>query len=288
MNENIDRKKSTSDDEIDLGLLLLKATKKLKKNTKIILAFLILGLLCGVFNFFTKQPKYESTMVINSTILTKKNAANLLESLQELIDDKNYKMLGSKLSIDSVVAKKISEIKIEGLENEPELDNEKQVFLEVTVTVSNTDMLPQLQSGIVAFLENNRFVKQRVIINKKQYKALIDKTQQEINQVDSLKYEFNKGLLVETGSPNILLMEPVNIFTASLMLFEKKQTYIKQLELVNDIHILKEFTAFKHPTSPRLKINIVLGLVLGLILAMITVFFTELGVYLKRLDREHN
>lgn len=277
-----------SGDEIDLGLLLLKIIKKIKKNFKVVLSFLIFGLLCGLAYFFTSQPKYESTMVVNSKILTENNATNLLESLQELIDDKYYTLLASQLKIEDSVAEKVYEINVDALnEGEDESETKEQVFLQIAVTVSDTGILPQLEKGIINFLENNQYANRRVSLKRERFTALITETQEEINQIDSLKNKVDAGLLLQGQGANVVMMEPVNIYTASIALFEKKQDYIEQLELANSIHLVKGFIAFQKPVSPKLMINVISGMALGVFVAIIIIFFSETWIYLKKLNKQY-
>lgn len=268
-------------DEIDLKDLLKKIVDVLSKGTKTIILSVVLGAVLGLTYFFNINTKYQSKLVLSSEVLVLANVQALLSPFEPLIEERNFALLAERLGVDEETAAKIKEIEVKST-FEKESDNKELVnYFEVTATVTDNDILPQLQEGIVNFLQNNEFVQKRVALKEDGLKTLIDRIDKEIAQIDSVKTKIGQSVPLSATSPNVVLMEPSNLYEQALKMAEKQQLYKTQLALIESFQVVQGFTPYEKPSSPSWIICLVTGLAGGLIIGFAILFFKEMDRYVR-------
>ncbi|MEM8566451.1 MAG: hypothetical protein AAGF85_08310 [Bacteroidota bacterium] len=275
---------SNHSDEIDLGDLLLRIVNILSRNKVLILIFIGVGGGLGFIHKTLKSPVYDSSMMLQSDILTEAYSETLTENLKKLIEQGNHILLADKLYIDEDQASQLVDIKVEGVEGAsgPEGAVENFIFL-ISVETKDNAILEDLQRGIIKFLENNEFVKKRIDAKRSRYNALIDQMKAEGNEMDSLKGLVNKQLM--TGeSNNLVFLDPSNIYEQALRTYKEELSYQEQLTLIESIQLIEGFIAFERPIRPRLAISLASGVGLALLLAIGTIFLKETRKYLQTLE----
>jgi len=277
-----------TDDEIDLGILLLKIVKSISKYKLIIFLSTIVGIGLGIGAYQLQTPKYESDMIIQSSILTEAYSNTLTETLERLIKEGNTALLSEKLSLSIDQSSFISSIQVESIsETGATEDATKNRIFKIHVETTSNAILKDLQFGLISFLENNEYVKKRVNLSKNRLEKLISKVGQEIKEIDSLKTQINQNLLSQkSGSNNLVILDPTTVYSEALTLYKDEIGYQNSLELSNSIQLIEGFVAFKKPASPKLSISIVIGLFLGFLVAVGFIIFKELNSYLRKLDQE--
>src|SRR5690606_23236158 len=161
-----------NNDEIDLKDLLKKIIDILARGTKTIILSVLLGAILGLSYFFNSSITYKSNMILSSEVLVLANVKALLDPFEPLIEEGNLAVLAERLGVDEGIAAKIKEIEVKST-FEKESDNKELVnYFEVTATVTDNDILPQLQEGIVNFLQSNAFVQKRVALKEEGLKTL--------------------------------------------------------------------------------------------------------------------
>lgn len=268
-------------DEIDLKDLLKKIIGVLSRGTKTIILSILLGAILGLAYFFNSSITYKSNMILSSEVLVLANVQGLLDPFNSLLEEGNFSLLSERLGIDEEMVAKIKEIEIKSV-FEKETDNKEPVnYFEVTVTVTDNNILPQLQESIVRFLQNNEFVQKRVALKEDGLKTLIDRIDKEIAQIDSVKEKIGQSVPLSATSPNVVLMEPSNLYEQALKMVEKQQQYKMQLALVESFQIVQGFTPYEKPSSPSWIICLVTGLGGGLIIGFAILFFREMDRYVR-------
>lgn len=269
------------DDEIDLKDLLKKIIRTLERGTKTILISVVLGAILGMGYFFKGKETFESSMVLSSNILVLANIQALFTPLELLLEEENYEVLAQKLGIEEEAVNSLVALEVESVfENED--DNEARTsYFEITATVTNNAVLPEIQQGIVNYLKNNDYIQKRVTIKTQRLDALIEKVNIELQEIDSLKNRLESGAILNSGGSNVVLMEPTNIYQQALLMEEKKQSYKEQLAFVESIQLIKEFTPFANPSSPSWILCLVVGLAGGLIIGFAILFFQEMDRYVR-------
>lgn len=270
-----------NDDEIDLKDLLKKIADILTRGTKTIILAVLLGAILGLAYFFNSKTTYESNMILSSEVLVLANVKALLDPFEPLIEEGNLAVLAERLGVDEGIAAKIKEIEVKST-FEKESDNKELVnYFEVTATVTDNDILPQLQEGIVNFLQNNEFVQKRVTLKEEGLKTLIARINKEIAQIDSVKQKIGQSVPLSATSSNVVLMEPSNLYEQALKMVEKQQEYTAKLALIDSFQVVQGFTPYAKPSSPSWIICLVTGLAGGLIIGFAILFFKEMDRYVR-------
>lgn len=138
-------------------------------------------------------------------------------------------------------------------------------------------MLPKLQNGIIDLLRNNEFVRIRVKQREFFYKTLLEKLDDEIRSLDSLKKRVFEGKPIYGKGPEMLLVDPTNIYSKIIELNRQRVEYVNALELSNSIQLVEGFTSFKKPKSPRGSVALLLGLLGGLVFSLGSLTFRHLA-----------
>lgn len=256
---------SNTTNEIDLAEILANSILVIKKNlTKLLIAFVI-GSTLGLTYYQFAPNVYESEMIITSDILTESYSKSVFTNVQKLLKEKNTTSLSALLNISPTQAGEISTIELKGtIEKADVLQEKEKTFINIVVKTTDNSIWPALQTGITSFIENNDFVKIRVDQRKKQYSSLIKKIDHELADLEILKSKIMDGKLSSNGKDGMLLLDPTTIHTKILELNKEKINYQNGLELVNSVQIVKSFTAFEKPASPKLSISLASGASLGL------------------------
>lgn len=278
MNDSTTPPQLHHNDEIDLKDLLKKTIRALERGTITIILSVLLGAILGLAYFFYSSTTYSSSMVISSDILVLSNIQALFDPFEDLIGDKDSTTIADRLNINKEDAAKIKKFEVEAI-----FGSENTGNCEIIVTVTDISVLPQLEEGILNFLENNKFVKRRVALREEKYNALLEKIDNDIKGIDSLKTKVQGSNLfgASTMGSNVLMMEPANLFRVSLEMAERRQDLLGQLALNDSIELFRGFTPSSKPSSPSWILCLVGGLVGGLIIGFTILFFKEIDRYVR-------
>lgn len=253
----------TSSDEIDLQELLLKVVFIIRRNFNLIALFFVIGTLLGFSYSMIATKVYESKLIVTSDILTESYVEKIGENLFALIKDNNLPVLASKLHLTEGECKNISSIKIESAQKEKPQKDEEKKWVMITVRISDQDVLPKLEQGLVSYLENNEYVKVRVEQKRNLNKELIKKAEEEISSLEKFKSEVYNGNFFANNKGNVMF-DPTVVNVRLLELNKEKLKYQNDLEVVNSVQIVEGFTRFEKPVSPNKAISLTAGATLGL------------------------
>lgn len=253
---------SFQEDDVNIKELLIKFIKLVNHYSKTILFSLLIGLALGLTFFFVKSPIYSSNMVISTGIVDLPSSTNLILTIQDLIGEKNFPEISRKLFLDDVSAKKLKKI---SLENIFEVYNEIEIrTVKISVEVSDTAILPDLQMGILKYLEENPYVKKRVSIKVENFNAKISFLQNELDQIAKLKNDILEGQVFGDQPSNVMLFNPFTVYEELVELFDQKLQSERDLQLAENFQVIQGFTPFLKPVSPKLGLSILFGFLAGL------------------------
>ncbi len=267
-------------DEIDLQVLLIRTAKFLKAKLKPLSIGGIAGGVILTISSYLLPQVYSSKMILLSDILISSYSEHLTEGLNQLIKESNTELLSKRLGITEADALSIKHIDIEDIKKEAKADSKKEdemIFL-ITAEVTDRELIPRLQEGIIAYLRNNDYVKVRVQQRIDLYKQMITKTEAEIRSLDSLKQRIFNGRPLPSGSSELMLIDPSAIYLRVLELNRTVIDYRHSLELVNSIQLVEGFTAFKKPDKPKKVVMVLIGFVGGIALSLLYFGFQWLMV----------
>jgi hypothetical protein len=268
---------SEKSDEIDLIELLIKGIGLIKANLVLIISFFVAGALLGFGYYYSSKKIFQNKMLVSSEILTESYCKSLIEDANRLIREGNYKLLSEQLGVTEEMAKEISSIAIKSpLTNEIEIGKESdRKFFHVTLEVYDQEVLKDLQTGLVSYLENNEFVKTRVNQKKDYLKQTISKLEEEIKDLEILKSDVYSGEFFKKVNGNAEF-DPTTINSKIIELTKEKITLQHDLELANSVHVVDGFTRFQKPSKPKLSLSLAGGSLVGLTFVGILIVFKSI------------
>ncbi|MBL7849738.1 MAG: hypothetical protein JNN04_02465 [Cyclobacteriaceae bacterium] len=251
-------------DEIDLRQVARTIRDFFRSNSRLLLLSTVVGGAIGVAGFFLIPPRYESQLILNSDILKEHFSKRLEDNLSRLINEKNYSVLGERLSLTGDEAKTIRAVKIESVGQTMINGQEGDVRMTITARVTNVEILPKLQAGLLNYLRNIDFVKVRVRQREVLYQTLIEQLDKEIRSLDSLKVSLLGRKSGGTTAAGLVLVDPTNIYAQLIELHKRQLDYRNALELHESIQVMEGFTPFLDPVFPKFYMMLLLGFALGL------------------------
>ena len=251
-------------DEIDLRQLARSVRDFIRSNSRILVLFALAGSALGLAGFFLIPPRYESQLVLQSDILTDHFSKRITENFDRLIEEKNFAVLGQRLSLDEDEAKALRNISIETVVQQS-IQGEELAKMTITARVTDLGVLPKLQSGLLSYLRNIDFVKVRVRQREERYQDLIGQLEKEIRSLDSLKLKLLDRKGNGVSGAGLVFVDPTNIYGKLVELHERRIQYKNALELHDSVQIMEGFTPFNKPVFPKLSLMLVLGFALGLV-----------------------
>ncbi|MBA4054551.1 MAG: hypothetical protein C0490_07560, partial [Marivirga sp.] len=261
-------------DEVDLFELLLKGINLFRANFWLIAAFFLIGSAMGVTYFFSSPKIYENNLIISSGILTESYCKILFDNANKYIEEGNKSAIAKQFGVSESTAKKINSFSIETLVTTETAAKENERFL-ITVEVSDQEMLPELEKGIVNYLENNAFVKVRVEQNKLSISQTLSEIDAEIKDLEEFKVRIFNGDFFQSIKGNVMF-DPTSVNSKILELKERKINLQNVLQLANSVQVIEGFTRFEKQTKPKLSMSIVAGSVVGLFCVGLLIAFKSI------------
>ncbi|HAI76941.1 MAG TPA: hypothetical protein DCM08_11910 [Microscillaceae bacterium] len=176
-------------DEIDLIGLFVNIARFAKRRFSAIVITLLISISTSVLLFYLLPPEYKTRLIAKSRVLTDVEIKGIIYDLNELVKDGNSTEIANRMKIDYKLADQITKVKSFGIK---ELDNKDvstqrdSVFV-IEVYLNDNTQLDKLQKGLVSYLENNEFVKQRVTVFKEARQKELEKLTVELRNIDSTK-----------------------------------------------------------------------------------------------------
>lgn len=238
---------------------------------KTILLFVLIGIGIGVGMYFIKRPVYITSLSIISNRFNNDNCIQLINTLEDITDDKNNSpILAKKLNISHEYAEQVKSIVYEPLNAQIEKlykDSISRNFpFKITVKVYNVSILDSLQAGILHYLEFNDYLLKRKEIKKQSLEKFGERIKNEIIALDSLKRIVNQSIVSHNKGTGLILGEPLNpvtVYQKTMELYKIELTNLEDQELNNSFEVLDGFTKFIQPSWPKLWLNLLLGSFLG-------------------------
>lgn len=259
--------------EVDLLQLLIKIIRVVVNNLKLLIIAFLTGTLAGLA-FYQFAPKvYESKIIFTSNVLTYSIGAAITDDLNELLKERNYEGFGERLNLTPAEAKKIKAINLENaIERQDLLKEGEKTALVITVESKDELLFAKLQSSLIDYFENNPYSLLREKERKKVLQGMIDKSTEEISELEKLRIQFLKGELFQKSSAATIMFDPTVINVRILDLTREKLENLNALAVSSHVQLIQGFTNFKKPISPKISISLAGGVSIGIlfVIALIT------------------
>jgi LPS O-antigen subunit length determinant protein (WzzB/FepE family) len=247
--------------EIDLVELFLQGINVIRANFWVIVLFFCLGTALGVGYYYSSSKVYESTMVISSNILTRSYSENLVDRLTRHRRESNFVAVMSLLGVSETTAKSIADIDIKNISKADDLKDPGNFI--ITAYVLDQEVLPELQKGLIHYIENNEYVKIRVEQNRNYLKQTLAKIEQEIKDMEEFKQKIVSGAFFQIAKGNVMF-DPTTVNSKILELTKERINLQNSIALSNSVQVIEGFSKFQRPTSPKLSVSMIAGSLVGL------------------------
>ena len=263
---------TNTNDTIDLKELIIKSILIVKKHKFLLLIFVILGILAGIYEYKTTKPFYETEMIITSNLVYEKQTnlyspdlqsiISILEVINKNIDNEEF--LKNQLNITNPDA--ILKISAKVIRN-ANLTSVDPKNISISISVSDKNIIKDVQKSIISYCNNNEYIIQKFNEQKKLKNQSIQIINDRINKIDSLN-QTNKQNLVDYNS------------YSSIINLELQKDKLTSSNYSNPTTIVQGFS--EYPTINSKKgANSVLAFIIFIFLSLATITFIELIKYFK-------
>jgi uncharacterized protein (DUF2344 family) len=254
---------------------------------------IIIGLSIGFYKYKTSPSFYSSTLEAHSNAMSSIDMINYINNLHVLFSTNNTESLQSKIGINKEELEKIKDVKafkvvdfnMDGIPDLIDFDEKYETSdstisrsrFVIKVEVFDQETFPAIQQGILDFINQNQYIKNRNSIRKLQLNDLISKLDYEISALDSLQKSeyFTKKEEPNTKAGQILIMNEkvTQLYHPQIMaLYKEKQGLEETLDLRTEhITIIQDFSTLsviENNLMTYIKFWGIIGIVLGILFSI--------------------
>ena len=274
-------------EEINLRQIFSEFVHFNKRNIKIILGFIFIGITFVILFQNLKPAYYETKAICMSGIseyealeqleeLSQRTAVDLINHLQINVSNKDYAQLSRLLNLPKETAQKIKYIEAEQLFQQDM--NEKYYALnkfEVTLIVFDNLVIDDVQQGLINYFEKNDFIKQYHRMYIESNNRIINEIDKEIKNLSNIRNEGAKNNL-DLSSINITSgNEEKTISNQIISLAQLKENININISLLKPLFFVQDFAKTNKTERDLLLWNILVAFI-GYFLAIIFSFIKEI------------
>jgi hypothetical protein len=261
--------------DLDLVEIVAKIKIFLLNNTKKIVFFTSIGLLVGLlaYSFKMNDVKTGASFTINTEYLYE-NVNLTKEIFNTLTEEKGFIILPSNLGQsllfldkDSISKLELIFSKLTMLKIEMQFNHVHKVYVEYTdLNIEVND----IQSAIVSYLCNNKYVIENIMLEKELLESKIIKINEEMLEVDSAQ-KLILTLLTNINDQNNNNLFYDNIFGKSINLYNDKIMTEKRYFSLGKVNVVSGINIISRDKFSTKNIIIItfLGFVLGILYSLI-------------------
>ena len=245
----------------------------IKKHKIAFIISMLIGLAPLMLKYQSDLAGHEASFTVAYDELVRKIYGDRLLKINTLITQKDYKKTATFLGIKESTVKALLSVKgtnILGEDLSKDMNTDRIPFI-VTITVKDTSQIPELQKGIINFLEfGNDYMLGKNKIKKAEIAAEIEFIDSQLDIMDSIKRKMSTGKLNMDNSKEANNMAPV--FQFSYDLYKKKQDLLRKQEMPSNLQVVDDAIVSKS-TGRSIIIHLVIGLFAGWIIYLFTIGF---------------
>src|SRR6185436_15520398 len=197
--------KYIASDDIDLINIVERAFLFFRRYRNTFLVAVIAGIALGCLKYYTSGKMYKSRLILHSSFLTNLEEIEIISYWNELLKRTEYGALAQSFNCDENMLHDV--VSIEGSEilKNYSASNPNGFFIDVRI--KDNSVLPALQKALVYGLNNTEYVKQRLLLRKKDVETLIDKVTAEIQKLDSVKKSIENVITSGKQNPGSFMLD---------------------------------------------------------------------------------
>ena len=269
-------------EELNLSELFANFVKFISRNSKLLLIIVTVGVV-GVIGYQKfKTPYYETKAICMSGIaeyerqeqiedLSQRTAIDLINHLQINIGNKDYSALATLFGVDEGVATTIKKIEAEQLYQQ-DMDEKFYALnkFEITLILFDNTRLTEVQNGLTAYFENNKFIRSYYEEYKESCDNLIKDINLEINALNSFREQNNTKLAL--AAVNTLSGKNKSLSNEIIALAHVREDIITNRNLLKPLIFVQNFAKVNQKEDDILVwtvLGAVLSFIFGLFIALI-------------------
>jgi hypothetical protein len=258
------------DDELDLINLIRRTILFFSRFKFIFLGCLTVGLALGLYFYQSTPKRYSTRMIVHPWFISNQDEIEIIDSWKDLLSKGERGQLASIMNCDGAVLQQLSTISAEEILR-TYIPNNPNGFL-ISVSVTDTSILNELQEGIVYGLNNSPFIKEKISVRKAKNMELIAKMNEEIEKLNTTKTLIDSMIRTRNASSSSLMIDISQVNAEWIDLNEKLMGYQEDLRFLSGVQVLEGFHKGKMVRSGLFKLTF-LGLAAGFFIGyMISLF----------------
>ena len=240
-------------EELNLKELFSKFVNFFIRNKRVLLSFVIFGVLAVVLYQSFKTPYYETKAICMSGIsdyerqdqiegLSQRTAIDLINHLQINIENEDISQIAKTLGIEENVASTIKKIEAEQLYQQ-DMDEKFYALnkFEVLLVVYDNLMINQIQRGLTYYFESNKFVKSHYEKYLESNLSILNNIEEEMSLLSSIRVEGAKNNL-DISSVSVISGDEGNKITNQIISLSLLREEIKvKHELLTPLVYVQQF-----------------------------------------------
>lgn len=302
--------------------IIVSFRKATLKNKYVILGITLVSIVAGIFIVKTEDPYYKSTLLLQSRFLNVRTVEIFTNNLNQINSDTTGN-LATYLDIppeklESIIRFEfepfITEeeaIELELMRNElldaklgeeisnkliEEIERLNKGSFKISVFVTDPQAVVGLDSALEKYIKSAPYINKRIEANRTRDLARLDKINEEIPQLDSLRNiltthvkEVSKSR--REGSNNVILgtdevPSPLTAYQQIMQLNNEKLNLERSLFLDSDFEIIDGFTPSYIPENPSSKDGIIYSTLIGLAVSYLLIFLIRINRWLTKKEKE--
>jgi hypothetical protein len=268
-------------DDIDLINIAERAFLFFRKYRVALIIATVAGIALGCFRYYTSGKIYKSRLILHSSFLTNLEEIEIINYWNELLKRNEYTALSQSFNCDETMLRNV--VSIEGSEILKNYSASNPNGFYIDARIKDNSILPGLQKALVYGLNNTEYVKQRLLLRKKDVETLIEKVTVEIQKLDSLKKSIETIITSREKNSTSFMLDIPGVNKEFIDMNEKLLSYREELQFSSSgIQVLQSFVPLNTPVSISLRVMILLGIAFCL---FITFIFTIIHSVSERLKK---
>ena len=268
-------------DDIDLINIAERAFLFFRRYRIAFIIATVAGIALGCLRYYTSGETYKSRLILHSSFLTNLEEIEIITYWNELLKRHEYTALAQSFNYDENMLHAV--LSIEGSEILKNYSASNPNGFYIDARIKDNSVLPGLQKALVYGLNNTEYVKQRLLLRKKDVETLIEKVTAEIQKLDSLKKNIETAITSREKNATSFMLDIPGVNKEFIDMNEKLLSYREELQFSSSgIQVLQSFIPLNTPVSISLKVMILLGILFCLFIAFI---FTTINSVSERLKK---
>lgn len=253
--------------EVDLYKLFIKTILFFTNHAKIIFLAIAIGVIVGIGLYLLPKKSYSSAYLVAGTSLSKDDIFEVVKSLKYSVEQHDMNAVEKKLNLSNAYYDRILNIDIDNVLVPAGWDSDGKTIsliqsklFKITVYFSRSSnkqsiqeqkaFLDSVKNGIINYINNNSYIKERQKFNKILLGNLIKEIGTQLTKLDTLQ----KSVIEQRPQRGQVVVENANKQSFSLdilTLFERKIRYEQDYQLDSPIMIVEDFN-YSTVVEPRI------------------------------------